>query len=253
MTSNGAKAEQAPCLILVGGLGTRLRPVISDIPKPMAPISGKPFLEYLIQWIAGSGLRRLVLCTGYRAEVITKYFGRGEQWGVDITYSLESEPLGTWGAVRQAMNNLAAEHFVVLNGDSFLQIELKTLVDFHLSKQALATLALIEVGEVSRFGSVRAASDDRITEFREKGGAGPALINGGVYCLSRRLLMVADEAAHSLERDVFPALIGRGLYGMRVQGEFFDIGVPEEYSRVVADAKNWISRFNLPAQAENKC
>src|SRR4029077_2313654 len=184
MSANGPMGEQVPCLVLVGGLGTRLRPVISDMPKPMASISGKPFLEYLVQWVAGSGVRRIVLCAGYRADVIMEYFGQGERWGVDITYSLETEPLGTWGAICQAMRNVAADHFLVLNGDSFLQIELKSLMDFHLSKQALATVALTEVADVSRFGSVRSAADGHITEFREKGGVGPALINGGVYCLS---------------------------------------------------------------------
>jgi D-glycero-alpha-D-manno-heptose 1-phosphate guanylyltransferase len=241
------------CLVLVGGLGTRLRPLMSEIPKPMAPIGGKPFLEYLVRWVGCSGFDQVVLCAGYRASQIEGYFGRGENFGVKIAYSVESEPLGTWGAIRQAMEQFPGQHFLVVNGDSFLQVELKALLDFHLKKRALATLAVLVVSDRSRFGSIRLASDGRISKFSEKGSEGSGLINGGVYCLSREILRVAPKRAASLEKEVFPAIIQGGLYGMTVQGYFVDIGIPKEYQRLAGDAENWVKRFALPLGEEKKC
>jgi D-glycero-alpha-D-manno-heptose 1-phosphate guanylyltransferase len=249
---NSAK-QPVICLILVGGLGTRLRPLISDLPKPMAPIGGKPFLEYLVLWVGHSGFHRVVLCTGYSAERIEEYFGRGDGFGVDIAYSVESKPLGTWGAIRQAMDCFPGDHFLVLNGDSFLQVELQALLDFHLRKQGLATIAVLGVPDSSRFGSIRLFPDGHITEFSEKVTDGPALINGGIYCLSREILDVAPEAAVSLEKEVFPAVISHGVYGMTVQGYFVDIGIPEEYLRLAGDAENWMKKFTLPLREGRKC
>jgi NDP-sugar pyrophosphorylase family protein len=245
--------QPVSCLILAGGLGTRLRPLIADAPKPMAPILGRPFLEYLVRWVGHSGLHQVVLCVGYRAAQIQDYFGRGNHFGINVAYSLESEPLGTWGAVRQAMEQFPGEHFLVVNGDSFLQIELKALLDFHLKKQALATLAVLAVHDSSRFGVIRMAGDGRISEFSEKRSKGSALINGGVYCLSREVLKVAPKSAASLEREVFPALAGLSLYGMAVRGYFVDIGIPREYQRLAADAENWIKSLKLPPGVEEEC
>jgi NDP-sugar pyrophosphorylase family protein len=245
--------QPVTCLILVGGLGSRLRPLISELPKPMAPIRGKPFLEYLIRWVGYSGFDQVVLCVGYRAAQIEEYFGQGEHFGIKIAYSVESEPLGTWGAVRQAMEQFPGQHFLVANGDSFLQIELRALLDRHLKKQALASLAVLAVHDSSRFGSIRLAADGRIIEFSEKSGEGPALINGGVYCLSREMLRLAPKSAASLEKEVFPAVAGSGLYGMLVHGYFVDIGIPQEYQRLAGNAENWIKSLNLPVRVEEKC
>jgi NDP-sugar pyrophosphorylase family protein len=241
------------CLILAGGLGTRLRPLIAEMPKPMAPIGGKPFLEYLVRWVGRSGFDEVVLCVGYRSAQIEGYFGRGKDFAIKIAYSIESEPLGTWGAVRQAMEEFPGRHFLVMNGDSFLQIDLKTLLDFHLKKRALATLAVLAVHDSSRFGSICIAADGRISEFSEKSGEGPALINGGVYCLSREILRVAPKSAASLEKEVFPAITGCGLYGMVVRGYFVDIGIPQEYQRLAGDAENWIRSLKLPLRVEEQC
>jgi NDP-sugar pyrophosphorylase family protein len=241
------------CLILIGGLGTRLRPLISEVPKPLAPIGGKPFLEYLVLWVAHSGFTHVVFCAGYRVERIKDHFGTGERFGVEIAYSIETEPLGTWGAIRQAMEHFPGDHFLVLNGDSFLQIELQALLDFHLRKQGLATIAVLGVPDSSRFGSIRLSPDSRITEFCEKVSGGPALINGGIYCLAREVLNVAPQGVSSLEKEVFPALIPCGLYGMTVQGYFVDIGTPEEYRRLAGDAENWMNRFTLPFREGRKC
>jgi len=247
------RPARVPCLILVGGLGIRLRSVISDLPKPMAPIAGKPFLEYLIRWVASHGFEQFVLCAGYRAEAITRHFGNGEQLGVQIEYSLETEPLGTWGAIRKAMGTFAEDYFLVFNGDSFLQFEINCLVDFHIAKKALASLAVVQVADGSRFGSVRVSADGHIDEFCEKRTRGPVLINGGVYCLSRKVIQLVSQTDSSLERDVFPRLIAQGLYGMRVHGEFFDIGVAEEYVRLAADSKRWVSHLKLASEQETKC
>jgi D-glycero-alpha-D-manno-heptose 1-phosphate guanylyltransferase len=245
--------QPVTCLILVGGLGSRLRPLISEMPKPMAPIGGRPFLEYLVRWVGASGFDQVVLCVGYRAAQIEQYFRQGEGFDVKIAYSVESEPLGTWGAVRQAMERFPGQMFLVLNGDSFLQIELQALLDFHRQRQALASLAVLAVNDSSRFGSIRLAADGRIREFSEKGGEGPALINGGVYCLSREMLRAAPASAASLEKDIFPAITELDLYGFPVHGYFIDIGIPQDYQRLAGDAENWIRSLKLQFRGEKKC
>lgn len=234
------------CLVLVGGLGSRLRPAVRLVPKPMAPIAGKPFLEHLVIWLSNSGFQRVILCVGYLGEQIRDHFGGGERFGVQIAYSFENEPLGTWGAVRQAMERFPQPNFLVLNGDSFLQIEPQSLLNFHVTKKALATLAVVEVEDGSRFGSVKLGPDSTIREFSEKKKtAGRAFINGGVYCLSREILEWAPKSAASLEKQVFPGLIGHRLYGMETCGYFVDIGTPEEYERLVSNAENWVQTLYL--------
>lgn len=235
------RMRDVPCLILAGGLGTRLRSVLKDMPKPMAPIAGRPFLEYLVRWVRQAGFVNLILCVSYGAENIRDYFKDGASLDMRISYSLEPQPLGTWGAIRLAAESLPADDFLVLNGDSWLQVDLAQLLELHRRMRGVATVAAVEIADGgSRFGSLQLDEAGRVVEFAEKPEQNSSLVNGGVYMFSKKALAVAPANASSLEREVFPALISHGLYALRVRGYFIDIGVPEEYKRLQEDAKSWI-------------
>ncbi len=254
-SSISAMLDDVPCLILVGGLGTRLRPILPDIPKPMAPVAGKPFLEYLIRWVGSAGFRRVILCAGYGAGQIREYFGEGNAFGVQLTYSVENEPLATWGAIRLARERINHPEFVVLNGDSWLQVDFCKFLDFHRKKGGVSSIAAVQLANSSRFGSIRLDASGRVTEFLEKQAKGTTLINGGVYVFSRAVFEVAAQGigACSLEKEIFPALIPRRIYAMRVQGYFVDIGVPEEYNRLLRDARSWVEALGIESGGKDKC
>ena len=155
-------------LILVGGLGTRLREIIKNIPKVMANIKGKPFLEYLIVQLKNYNLNDIILCTGHLKEKIENYFGNGNHLGVNIVYSEELKPLGTGGAIKLAESLVKSDDFIVMNGDSFFDIDLYKLINYHLDKKALATMALAKVKDIRRFGVVKIDKDSKIKSFFEK-------------------------------------------------------------------------------------
>jgi D-glycero-alpha-D-manno-heptose 1-phosphate guanylyltransferase len=220
-------------LILAGGLGTRLRTVIEDRPKPLAPVADRPFLEYLILQVKNQGFIDIVLCIGYLGEQIQNYFGDGNRWGVQISYSQEKELLGTGGAIKLAQRVIKEDNLLVMNGDSFLQVDLNKLITYHLKKEAQATIALVEADDSTRYGAVEINEEGEIENFVEKGERSRLnLINGGVYLLNRKVFDDIPEGKTSLEREVFPRLIGKGFYGMPVKGFFIDIGVVEEYQRL---------------------
>lgn len=217
-------------VVLAGGLGTRLRPVVADRPKVLAEVNGRPFLDYLLDQLTAAGIRRIVLCTGYMAETVRSLLGT--RYGdAELEYSVESELLGTGGALRLALPLLASDPVLVLNGDSYCDVDLRAFAATHDRRGAVASLALAEVTDIRRYGAVDVAADGTITAFEEKGSrSGLGLINAGVYLLE--LSTIASIAAHemvSLERDIFPGLIGNGLYGDTRTGRFIDIGVPDDY------------------------
>ena len=218
-------------VVLAGGLGTRLRPVVNDRPKAMALVAGRPFLEWLIEDLRRQGIRRLVLCTGYMSESIEDHFGSGSAWGVEIVYSRESVPLGTGGAVKLALPKLLSSRFLVLNGDSFCDFNVRELDQVHSEYNAAVTLWLVTVEDSERFGAITVDPNRAITEFLEKAASRKSgLINAGVYLLERRIFEPQTEgSAFSLERDVFPQFVGHGLYGVVGAGPFIDIGTPESY------------------------
>jgi len=220
-------------LLLVGGTGKRLRRIINNVPKPMAPVGGVPFLEFLVLQLRSQGFEHLLMCTSYLSHLIEQHFGDGSRWQVNIEYSQEPLPLGTAGALKFASSRLASDQdFIVLNGDSFLGFDFRLLVQFHRERSAAATLALLEVPDTCRYGTVEIDSDGALLRFREKNSdSAPGLINGGVYVLNRRVLDLIAEGEVSLEKDTFPALVGHGLYGLLQQAPFVDIGVPEDYEK----------------------
>jgi NDP-sugar pyrophosphorylase family protein len=227
--------------ILAGGLGTRLRSIVDDQPKPMADIEDKPFLAHQIEQLKAQGVRHVILCVGYLHDLVMSYFGNGEAWGVQIDYSIETSPLGTGGALKHA-EHFVNDTFLVLNGDSFFDIDLQELMRFHQARKkededCIGTLALTTVPDASRYGSVLLNGKGRIVTFTEKSAereASSGLINAGVYVLEPNILAsipVAEKV--SIERTVFPSFMRNGsrLYGYEGQEFFVDIGTPEGYYR----------------------
>src|SRR6266481_2783269 len=216
--------------VLCGGYGTRLRPVLADRPKSMALISGTPFLQLLLDRLRSQGVGDVILGTGYMAEKIESYFGSGNKLAVRIRYSREHEPLGTGGALKLA-EPLISDPVLVLNGDSYVEWSLVPMLELFRVKDADLVLVLQAVADVTRYGSVALDHDGRVTEFIEKGiRAGPGLINAGVYLLRKQIVRgLAAEKAISLERDVFPSILHRQVYGLVCQGLFIDIGMPDDF------------------------
>jgi D-glycero-alpha-D-manno-heptose 1-phosphate guanylyltransferase len=221
-------------IMLVGGLGTRLRSVVSSAPKVLASIGERSFLELLIRQLRSQGIRNLVMCTGYLADQIESRFGDGRKWDVSIEYSKEEMPLGTAGAVKLAARYLRdIPEFLVLNGDSFLEVDFQGLMAFHRQQDgAIATMAVLRVENASRYGTVHMDAKGRIKAFAEKTGSEtPGVVNGGVYVFDHSLLQHIPEGLASLERDVFPRLLDEGVYAQEQHGIFIDIGTPEDYAR----------------------
>jgi len=222
-----------PAVLLVGGMGTRLRSVVPSIPKPLASVGNRSFLELLVLQLRCQGIRRLVMCTGYLADRVESEFGDGSGWDVEIDYSKEPNPLGTAGAIRFAQHHFKhVSDFLVMNGDSFLEIDFRRLVRFHRGHNGLVSMAVVEVENANRYGTVHVDTENRVIGFMEKAGSDrPGLINGGVYILNRAVLGHIPEGPASLEKDVFPRLLSQGVYALEQQGMFIDIGTPEDYAR----------------------
>jgi NDP-sugar pyrophosphorylase family protein len=218
-------------MILAGGLGKRLRSVVSDRPKPMANVWGAPFLEILIESLADKGVRQFVLLTGYKGEAIEEHFAGCCRSDVRIFFSHERSPLGTGGAVKNA-EAFATDPSLLVNGDTFFDADLDSLLQFHIDTGAEATLSLFKVEDVSRYGSVVVDRKGMVIGFREKdeGVRAPGLINAGFSLLSMGLISSLPNGPFSMEREIFPSLVGSGkMFGLVQERHFFDIGTPESY------------------------
>jgi D-glycero-alpha-D-manno-heptose 1-phosphate guanylyltransferase len=229
--------------ILCGGLGTRLRPAVADRPKALAPVRGRPFLTFLLDRLAAASVGEVVLLTGYRADQVYDALGHTYA-GMGLLYSEEPAPLGTAGAVRHALPCLSGRTVLLLNGDSYCDVDLGAFAAFHRRHAADASLVLAPARDASRFGRVRTGPAGRVTHFEEKGSApGAGWVNAGVYLFDRRLIEdLPPGRPASLERDVFSGWAGGGrLHGFRCRGRFLDIGTPESYAEA--------ERFFAPAEA----
>jgi len=226
-------SEDMPVVLLVGGMGTRLQSVLPVTPKSLAPVGDAPFLQLLVRQLRSQGLRRLIMCTGHLAEQVENEFSDGHKWGVEISYSRESRPLGTAGAVKFAEPYLTpASDFLVMNGDSFLELDFRQLVRFHRERDGLISMAVRRVSDARRYGTVQLDTHNRIVGFREKMEAPvPGLVNGGVYVFNHSILRHIPDGPASLEKDVFPKLLDHGVYALEQRGMFIDIGTPEDYAR----------------------
>jgi NDP-sugar pyrophosphorylase family protein len=238
-------------VLLVGGMGTRLRSAIPSTPKVLASLGKRSFLHLLVSQLRSQGIHRLVMCTGYLAEQIEDEFGDGRAWDVAIEYSKEEQSLGTAGAIKLAAPYLKDDsEFLVMNGDSFLEIDFHNFMAFHRSHDAMATIAVFKVGNTSRYGTVNVDANARILGFAEKTGREiPGLVNGGVYVFKRAVLGRIPEHQSSLEKDIFPRLLDQGVYAQEQHGMFIDIGTPADYARAqgLCDAlNNAASRGRIP-------
>jgi len=235
--------EDITAVILVGGLGTRLRSVVSDRPKVLAEVGGRPFLAYLLDRLANSNIRRVVLCTGYLGEQVRAVFGE-TYGGMDLVYSVEKEPRGTGGALRLALPLLQSDLVLVMNGDSYCEIDLTSHLEWHKKKEAVASIALTLVENTSRYGMVQLGAHDEIVQFEEKGGKRvPGWINAGIYFIKKSLISSIPSSRNiSIEKEVFPAWIGTGFYGYRSNCRFLDIGTPVTYSHADQFFANSIKR-----------
>ncbi|MFQ5412004.1 MAG: nucleotidyltransferase family protein, partial [Phycisphaerae bacterium] len=214
-------------VILAGGRGTRLNSVVTDVPKPMADIAGRPFLQYSLDHLSSQGLERLILAVGYKYESVRAFFGEKYQ-DVPILYSIEHEPLGTGGALKQAMGLVEGDNFLAINGDSLFKIPIEPLRLFHEQKGAVLTVALKRMTDCGRYGSVRIDREGRILSFEEKRAGTSGAINGGVYILRRGFLSeLSLPERFSFEEDVLESLCSRfPFYAMEFTDYFIDIGIP---------------------------
>ncbi|HET7418442.1 MAG TPA: NDP-sugar synthase [Solirubrobacterales bacterium] len=222
-------------IVLVGGEGTRLRPLTSDVPKPALTLVDRPFLAYAIEWLASHGVSEVVLACGFLPEVLREALaGEEERAGVTITYVAEPEPLGTAGAIRfaaDALGDRLEDSFFALNGDVLADLDLSALARAHREYGDQATIALHPVEDSSAYGLVRCDEGGRVLEFLEKTGeVVPGEINAGAYLLERSVLdLIPAGRAVSIEREVFPRLVGEGLHALLLDGYWMDIGTPERY------------------------
>jgi NDP-sugar pyrophosphorylase family protein len=229
-------------VILAGGRATRLQSVVSDRPKLLAEIAGRPFAHYLLTQLARAGFGRAVFCTGHMADQIEAALGR--HWGsLELAYSREESALDTAGAVRHALPLLHTGLSVVINGDTFLGIDFASMLKATAVRKAAGAIALVEVADAQRFGSVSVSPKGLITGFVEKGAGHmrPGLINGGIYALERSLIeQIPAGRKISLERDMMPVWIPQGIHGYLATGPFIDIGTPESYAESQQVLARWI-------------
>lgn len=225
-------------IVLVGGRGTRLRSVVSDRPKVLAEVAGKPFLDYILEYLSHYQISKVILSVCYKKELIQERY-QNRFHTITIGYCTEEEPLGTGGAIQKALLQCTSETVFVLNGDSILLAPLKKIWDFHRETGAAATLAVREVPDGSRYGSVLFDTEGRIQRFAEKEQVGPAFINGGVYCVQRAAIQHTCAKLippFSIESDVFPKM-AQGHADIRafpVEAFFIDIGIPESLEEAQA-------------------
>lgn len=230
------------CIILAGGLGTRLRPVVSDVPKCMALVDGKPFLAYVIAYLQSQGIGHFIFSTGYKSEVIEAFVKKNlPASGYQI--SMEAEPLGTGGAIKLACTKTTQEHSLIINGDTLFCIEAGKLSYLHQATDAHCTLGLKPMQDFDRYGVVELNSDNSVKVFREKQFYKAGLINGGVYALNTATFLSADlPDKFSFEKDYLERITvsqgNRKIYGCVQDKYFIDIGIPEDYQRAQVDLKN---------------
>lgn len=225
-------------LVLVGGKGTRLRPLTNETPKPVLPLAGRPFLGYMVEWLQGHGVEHIVFACGFLPDRMREVLGDGVDGGPRFTWVVERDALGTAGAMRHALDHLDGT-FLALNGDSLADLDLTALWNRHRETGARATLGLYPMADPSAYGLVDLAPDGQVRDFLEKPdgpGVKPGLVSAGIYVLDRDVIAaVSPGRSVSIEHEVFPALAGNGLYGLVLDGYWKDIGTPERFLEATWD------------------
>lgn len=225
-------------IILAGGFGTRLQSVVADRPKPMALVCDKPFLHYLFQYLKHYKIQKVILSVGHKAEMIQEYFG--EKYDeIIIDYAVEKEPMGTGGGIRMAMEKCNEKEVLVLNGDSFFDINLISFYNFYINQQSDVALAVRHIEDSSRYGTIQLNDSNRINLFTEKTGkAIPGIISAGIYIINRKLYLnhTSINKNFSIEKDFFePNVNFYNLHAYLSEGYFIDIGIPEDYAKAQQD------------------
>jgi len=224
-------SQNIDVVILCGGKGTRLQPVISDRPKPMAEMKGRPFLDILIDYLCSYGFRRYVLCVGYMKESIKEYFTR-ESRSEKIIFSDEETLLGTGGALKNGELLINSDPFLVLNGDSFCPLDYRDFLSYYFSKGADVSIALNKIRAKNDYGAVTINDKARIISFNEKVDNKDGYVNAGVYVFNQTIFsLIPHNKVFSLENDLFPYIIDREVFGYVTKSLFIDIGTPERYQK----------------------
>ena len=218
-------------IILAGGFGTRLQQVVSDLPKSMAKVNDKPFIEYLLNYLRGQGITKFILSVGYKREMIEASLGNKFK-NIPIEYAVEEEPLGTGGGIKNAFKLVEGNSAFVLNGDSMFRVDLNALSQLHTDVNSDITLALRFLEDTERYGTVKINDEKRITGFSEKGReSGPGYINGGIYLINKSYLSTQEfPEKFSIEKDCFESCFLKSMFfGFPSRGYFLDIGIPEDF------------------------
>jgi D-glycero-alpha-D-manno-heptose 1-phosphate guanylyltransferase len=224
-------------LILAGGRGERLRPLTDNVPKSMLLVQDKPFLSYLVKSLSSQGIADFIFATGYKFEAIEGYFHSGQDYGIKIQYSKEEIPLGTAGPVKKAENLIDGDDLLILNGDTFVQIDLKEMMSYHKKMGRPITIAAVRAGNPSRYGQL-IVNNGVISEFREKGKDRVSqYINAGVYIIKKEILKFFSGERQDFERDIFPRFLNN-IAAFKTDGYFIDIGIKEDYYRFNEEVKN---------------
>lgn len=224
-------------IILVGGYGKRLSHIISDVPKPMAPVNGRPFLEYILDELIDQGITKVTLAVGYKREIIENYF-KNEYKGIKVIYSIEDTPLFTGGAIKKALSKCNNDHIFIINGDTFFKVNLKDMQDYHIQHCADITVAKKLMHNFDRYGTVECLNK-RIIKFHEKKLTESGYINGGVYLLKKDVLACIKNQQFSFELDIMGKMLtDLNIYAYKSKGYFIDIGIPEDYHKAQVDFKN---------------
>lgn len=224
-------------IILAGGFGTRLQSVVRDVPKPMADINGKPFLDYIFQYLSQYNISKIILSIGYKQEIVENYFKTFYK-DINIEYSREEKPLGTGGAIKKALAKTQEKNILVLNGDTFFQIDIDSLFEEHTSRQAQITLSLKKMYNFDRYGSV-VIENQKVKRFEEKKHCESGYINTGIYIIQRDIF----DNFSIPEEFAFEEFLSSNIYNLKVYGKafddayFIDIGVPQDYEKAIIDFK----------------
>ena len=218
-------------IILAGGFGTRLAHIVSGVPKPMAPVCGKPFLSYILSDLTQKGIERTVLAVGYKKECVEDFFGKRFE-EMELVYSPEDEPLLTGGAIKQAAALCISDEIFVINGDTFFAVDLAEMLRVHQRTGAVLTVATKQMTDFDRYGTVETDAQGRVVGFQEKAFCDHGVINGGIYLLQRKEILAFPEKRFSFEKEYMERYVkAKRIYAYCADGFFIDIGIPEDYMR----------------------
>lgn len=228
------------CIILAGGLGTRLQSVVKDLPKCMAEVAGSPFLKYILDYTVKQGFQHVVLSLGYKADIVLDWINE-QEYPLEISYVIEGTPLGTGGAIGFAFSKIKGDLAFVLNGDTYFDIDCSQLLHFHSKHSADISLALKSMQNFDRYGSVELDDANRILRFNEKQPCTDGLINGGIYVINKELFNILDlPERFSFEKDIMENQVSSlKIYGCSQDRYFIDIGIPSDFEKANKDFLTW--------------